>query len=82
MKLKGDLCNWLVDALKVHNGSASIIDICKHVWERHERELRDSGDSFYSWQYDIRWSADYLRKTGVLRAAKLSPRGIWELIKK
>lgn len=79
MKARNDLCDWLVSALKAQNGSASIINICKHVWEVHEDDLRNAGDLFYSWQYDIRWAADYLRRTGILRSAELSPKGIWEL---
>jgi len=82
MKARNDLCDWLIAALKAQNGSASIINICKYIWDNHEDDLRNSGDLFYSWQYDIRWAADYLRRTGVLKAVELSPRGIWELNKK
>lgn len=74
-----DLSNWLIEALKENNGSASIVEVCKFVWENHENELRRSGDLFFTWQYDIRWAAYKLRKEGIMRAAELSPRGIWEL---
>jgi hypothetical protein len=50
------------------------------VWKNHENELRRSGDLFFTWQYDIRWTATQLRKEGVMRAANLSPKGTWELV--
>lgn len=75
-----DLCNWLIKALKANNGSASIVEICKYVWENCQNELRSSGDLFFTWQYDIRWAATQLRKKGIIRGANLSPKGIWELV--
>jgi hypothetical protein len=75
-----DLRNWLIEALKENNGSASIVEVCKFVWETQENELRRSGDLFFTWQYDIRWAAHKLRKEGIMRAADSSPKGIWELL--
>ena len=46
------LQGWLVDALKAHGGSATIVEVCQHVWTRHEDDLRMSGNLFYTWQYD------------------------------
>ena len=74
-----DLRNWLIEALKANNGRASIVELCRYVWEKYENELRRSGDLFFTWQFDIRWAATHLRKEGIMRAAELSPRGIWEL---
>lgn len=34
---------------------------------------------FYTWQYDVRWAATTLRRTGKLRAAEVLPSGVWEL---
>ncbi len=79
MQSRNDLCDWLIEALKAHNGSASIVEICKYVWNHHEQDLKSAGDLFYSWQYDIRWAATQLRKKGSLRDEKFSPRGVWEL---
>lgn len=69
----------IAQALATRRGTASIIDVCKIVWNQHSEDLRQMGDSFYTWQYDIRWAAHRLRLRGVLRSAKLSPNGIWEL---
>jgi len=74
------LRNWLLEAMKAHGGNTSIVEVCEYVWENHEKELRSFGDMFFTWQYDIRWIADDLRKEGVL-SGDLKPRGIWKLVK-
>ena len=79
MASKHDLEEWLVEALKAHKGKASIVEICKYVWEKYEKELRQSGDLFFTWQYDIRWAATQLRGRRVMRPAEASLAGIWEL---
>jgi len=71
--------HWVVEALSERRGSATLIEVCKSVWDRHETELRSFGDVFYTWQYDIRWAAHTLRLRGTLRSASLSPSGVWEL---
>jgi len=80
MASREDLRSWLIEALEANNGRASIVEICKYVWENYERELRRSGDLFFTWQYDIRWAATHLRNEGIMVSAESSPRGIWELI--
>ena len=57
---------WVVEALRELGGEARQIDVAKVVWRRHEGDLRQSGDIFYRWQYDIRWAATELRKEGRL----------------
>lgn len=79
MSIKSDLAIWIVDALRATGGSASLLDVCKHIWREHEVELRQSGDAFYTWQYDVRWVAHRLRRQGVLKTVEVSPRGVWEL---
>ena len=80
MATRNDLVDWVYDALKASSGRGRIVDVCKYIWERHERDLRESGDLFYTWQYDIRWAAQKLRDTGRARSASVAPRGIWELV--
>lgn len=80
MATKFDLRDWLVEALKSKNGKGStIVEVCKYIWQNYEKDLRSSGDLFYTWQYDVRWAATELRKTGKMRPADMSPQGIWEL---
>ena len=75
-----DLPDILFKSLKDMGGQASIIEVCKYVWEKYKNNLQDSGDLFYSWQYDIRWAATELRKTGRMKPAEISPRGVWEVV--
>ena len=72
-----DLQEWLVDALRAYGGSATIVQVCEHVWGHHEHDLREAGDLFYTWQYDIRWAATKLRKQGVVGPPSAAPVGTW-----
>ncbi|MFQ5736699.1 MAG: hypothetical protein ACE5GY_07535 [Thermodesulfobacteriota bacterium] len=81
MAKKEDLQDWPLKALAALGGSASIVKICEYIWENYKNELRESGDLFYTWQYDIRWAAQELRNKKILRAADLCPKGIWQLNK-
>ena len=80
MAYREELRDWLIEALKANKGSASIVEVCKYVWDNYENQLRRSGDLFFTWQYDIRWAATQLRKEGIMRAVSSSSKGIWELV--
>lgn len=77
---KGSVKELIIESLKSHGGSASLVTICKDIWKRYEMDLRKSGDFFYTWQYDIRWAATKLGDQQILKPAEDSPKGIWELI--
>ncbi len=79
LKNSGVLEEWGVEALEAHGGSAYLLDVCKHIWKFHESALRESGDEFYTWQYDIRWAAQRLRDDGVLVRKSRGDRGPWRL---
>ncbi|MFP2420543.1 hypothetical protein ACLEUK_03285 [Pseudescherichia vulneris] len=76
---KQDLEKCVVAALETYNGKANIIQVATFIWQNYENELHTSGDLFFTWQYDIRWAANRLRQKGIVRAADISPKGIWEL---
>jgi hypothetical protein len=76
---KTGLQGLVLEALKGLGGSASPVEVSRFVWDHHEKDLRNSGDTFYSWQYDLRWAAHALRAEGLIRPVKASPRGHWEL---
>ena len=76
---KADLPALVLEALQALGGRGTIVAVSRHIWEAHESELRDSGILFYTWQYDIRWAANYLRRTGTMRSAESSPVGLWEV---
>ena len=74
-----DLEDYITEALKELSRSAPIAEVCKVVCDKHGKELKGSGDIFYTWQYDIRWVAHRLRKRHILKQADRVPRGFWEL---
>jgi hypothetical protein len=76
---KGDLQALVVEALRALGGSGTVVDVSRFIWERHEEELRRSGDLFYTWQYDVRWAAHQLRRKRIVKSVGASPRGVWEL---
>jgi len=79
MSKREDLKPWVIDALRAHGGRATIIEVCQHIWEHHEGELKSSEDLFYTWQYDVRWIAQELRNSGALRPVHGSRSQPWEL---
>lgn len=70
---------WVKEVLRDLGGSASILEICKGVWKLLQKEIRQTEDLFYQWQYEIRWAGDLLRREGVILSAASSPRGVWQL---
>ena len=79
MAIKKDLSPWVARALKELGGRGTIVGVAKIIWREHEPELRKSGDLFFTWQYDMRWAANKLRRSGDIKPVENSPRGIWEL---
>jgi hypothetical protein len=73
------MVSWIVEVLKSSGGSASVVGVARGVWEAHENDLSALGDAFFTWQYDLRWAADRLRRRGVLKDSALCKRGTWEL---
>ena len=80
MIIRQDLQEWVVRALKESGGEAKLVDVAKHIWSHHSDELQQAGDMFYTWQYDMRWAATRLRKSGKLKPARTDDRGTWRLI--
>jgi hypothetical protein len=79
MATKHDLKEWVVEALTAHRGSAHHIEVAKHIWANHRADLEASGDLFYTWQYDVRWAADDLRREGKLMPKPKGDKGPWQL---
>jgi hypothetical protein len=77
---KEDLQIWVQDALRELGGSARIPKIAKAIWQRHRDDLEASGDLFYTWQYDMRWAANRLRRAGIMKSVESSSSGTWELV--
>jgi len=67
------------NAIVKMGGNGTIVAVAKYIWENHENDLKDSGDVFYTWQYDMRWAAMKLREKDILKQASDSPKGVWIL---
>nr|WP_196108280.1 MULTISPECIES: hypothetical protein [unclassified Ochrobactrum] len=78
MATKGDLVDWVQEALKSAGGTASILYVAQYIWNNHKKQLEEN-DLFFTWQYDMRWAATELRKRGVLVRAEDDRRGKWSL---
>lgn len=79
MATKKDLADWVYQALKANGGSASLVDVAKHIWTYHETDLKAAGDLFYTWQYDMRWAATELRRQDKIQMPNMLPKGMWAL---
>ena len=79
MVKREDLQDLVIAALKAHAGSAGIVQVAEHIWTHHEKELRVSGELFFTWQYDMRWACTRLRERKIVQAAEVSKRGEWRL---
>jgi hypothetical protein len=76
---RDNMTDLLYEVLKDMGGKGTIVEVCKAFWEKHENDLRRSGEWFYKWQYEIRWAATELRREKLLKPAEYSPKGLWEL---
>jgi hypothetical protein len=69
MANREDLKEWVYQAVRENAGQTKLAKVARHIWKRHEEELRKSGDLFYTWQYEMRWAAQKLRNEGRLALA-------------
>jgi len=75
-----DLLDWTVQALKALGGKGKIAKIAEYIWNHHEKELRESGDLFFTWQYEMRWAGTRLVQKRKLTKTGDGKRGVWQLI--
>ena len=79
MAVRADVKSWVVEALRPLEEGATSVELCKQVWRRHERELRDSGSLLFTWQVDVRRALVNLRQAGVEQQPPGAPPGTWSL---
>lgn len=70
---------WVREALGDLGGQGLVNDVAKHIWLKHENDLRQLGDPFFSWQYDMRWAAQRLRETNKLGLRRQGAKSVWYL---
>ena len=74
------LSEIIIECLKKSNGRSTLLEVSKYVWDNYENELRESGKIFYTWQYDLRWAANELRKLGIMKNS--ADKIYWVLVNK
>lgn len=79
MSKKNILKIILLDTLLDLGGTATILEISKHIVANYSKNLERHNTLVYTWQYDLRWAANYLRKEGLLKSAKESKKDKWEI---
>ena len=79
MLTREDLQDLVIEALKANDGKARIFEVCKYIWDNYENELKASGKLLYTWQYEVRWAAQQLRNSGVMKPVFGSRSLPWEL---
>lgn len=80
MITKTDLPQLVLEALKALGGSGTVVEVSRQVWDRHESGLHQSGDLFYTWQYDLRWAAQRLRDERKLAPSKRGAASRWTMV--
>ena len=68
---------WVWQALDELGGRGTVNEVAKNIWVKHETDLKAAGDAFYSWQYDMRWAAQGLRKKGKIDFRKVGKLNEW-----
>jgi hypothetical protein len=66
MLVRSDFPQIVLDTVIGLGGEATVVEVAKAIWTKHERDLKASGDLFFTWQYDMRWAAQSLRDDGKL----------------
>lgn len=77
---KSDLPNILYDIIRSLGGRADMMTVFEEFWRRYGATLTPPDPLFYTWNYDIRWAATELRKSGKMKSTHLCEKGIWETI--
>ena len=80
MLRREDMKPWVIEALKSMGGRGWPKDVAKYIWDHYEPELKKSGHMLYTWQYDVRWAAQSLRKSGALKPVHGRTDLPWELV--
>ena len=70
---------WVREALGKLGGEGLVNEVARQIWLDHENDLREEGEHFFSWQYDMRWAAQRLRGTGKAGLKKRAGKSVWFL---
>lgn len=71
------LKTWALEALDYFGGQATFAQIAKFIHDHHEQDLKDSGELYYIWQYELNWAGTKLRREGYLLPKPKGEYGPW-----
>ncbi len=57
---------WILDAVVASGGTATPLQVSRHVWLGRRAELEESGDVLYVWQLELRETAAAMITSGLL----------------
>lgn len=75
---RNDLKPLIKNALREYGGKATIAQICKYIWDKHQSRITKSKRILYTWQYDVRWAGQSLRTEDQIEIGKFK-KGVWSL---
>ncbi len=76
---KSDLKLAVLAALNHLGGKGNVTEVARYIWDNYETVLRNSGDLFYTWQYDMRWAGPALPDEG--KILKKGDNRRWSLVR-
>ena len=79
MLTKRDLPQLVLASLERLGGAGTVVEVSREIWANHEKDLRESDDLFYTWQYDVRWAAQRLRNEGALAPTSRGASSRWQI---
>jgi hypothetical protein len=77
---RDQLPSLIEQALTSLGGTAALARVSEWIWAHREGDLRLSGDLFFTWQYDMRWAAQRMKKAGRLAYKRDGGRPVWQLL--
>lgn len=69
-EVKATLKPWIADVLSSSKRRMTIVEVAREIWRLHEHDLRRDETLFFTWQYEMRWSADELKQEGKLEKSR------------
>ena len=77
---RDDLPDLLYRNLDELGGEATVVEAAAWFWSRYDKELRNSGHLFYTWEFDLKKAAESLRRDHRMVEAFDCPENVWELV--
>lgn len=77
---RDDLPDLLYNVLDELGGEATAVEAVACFWTRYDEELRESGNLYYTWEFDLEKAVKDLRRDHRMMEAFYSPEDVWALV--